>query len=114
MLRRLFVARGALFVLTLSLLVLCAHTREAAAQTAPGTKDVVMVLPFENVSNKTEYNWVGESFSDSLSELLNVPDLIVVSSDEQELAYQRIRLALTTLPSRARRRRRWSCSALTT
>jgi tetratricopeptide (TPR) repeat protein len=101
MLRRLFAAHGALFVLTLSLLFFCAAARQAAAQTALGTKDVVMILPFENVSNKTEYNWVGESFSDSLSELLNVPDLIVVSSDERELAYQRIRLPLTTLPSRA-------------
>ena len=63
--------------------------------------DVVIILPFENTSNHPEYNWVGESFADSLSELLNVPGLIVVSSDERELAYQRIRLPLTTLPSRA-------------
>jgi tetratricopeptide (TPR) repeat protein len=32
---------------------------------------------------------------------LSVPELIVVSSDERELAYQRVRLPLTTLPSRA-------------
>lgn len=71
-----------------------------AAQT-PGASDVVIILPFENTSNHPEYNWVGESFADSLSELLNVPGLIVVSSDERELAYQKIRLPLTTLPSRA-------------
>lgn len=100
MLRRFMVAHAALALATLTLLALFFAPARAAAQTA-GTKDVVMVLPFENVSNKAEYNWVGESFSDSLSELLNVPDLIVVSSDERELAYQRIRLPLTTLPSRA-------------
>jgi tetratricopeptide (TPR) repeat protein/TolB-like protein len=71
-----------------------------AAQT-PNASDVVIILPFENTSNHPEYNWVGESFADSLSELLNVPGLIVVSSDERELAYQKIRLPLTTLPSRA-------------
>jgi tetratricopeptide (TPR) repeat protein len=70
------------------------------AQT-PSASDVVMVLPFENTSSRPEYNWVGESFADSLSELLNVPGLIVVSSDEREVAYQRVRLPQTTIPSRA-------------
>jgi tetratricopeptide (TPR) repeat protein len=93
-------ARVALALLLFALLCVCAAPVEVSAQTST-TKDVVMVLPFENVSTKPEYNWVGESFSDSLSELLSVPDLIVVSSDERELAYQRIRLPLTTLPSRA-------------
>src|SRR5467141_2329496 len=69
----------------------------AQAQSA----DVVMVLPFENTSNHPEYNWVGESFADSLAELLNKPGLIVVSSDERELAYQHLRLPETVIPSRA-------------
>jgi tetratricopeptide (TPR) repeat protein len=69
-------------------------------QTA-STSDVVMVLPFENTSNRPEYNWVGESFADSLAELLNKPGLLVVSSDERELAYQRLRLPETVIPSRA-------------
>src|SRR6185369_6869074 len=63
--------------------------------------DVVMVLPFENTSNRAEYNWVGESFADALAELLNKPGLIVVSSDERELAYQQLRLPETVIPSRA-------------
>src|SRR4026209_361868 len=63
--------------------------------------DVVMVLPFENTSNRPEYNWVGESFADSLAELLNKPGLIVVSSDERELAYHQLRLPETVIPSRA-------------
>ena len=63
--------------------------------------DVVMVLPFENTSNRQEYNWVGESFADSLADLLNKPGLVVVSSDERQLAYQRLRLPETIIPSRA-------------
>src|SRR6266498_5007922 len=70
------------------------------AQSQPGG-DVVMVLPFENTSNRPEYNWVGESFANSLAELLNRPGLIVVSTDERELAYQRLRLPETVIPSRA-------------
>lgn len=63
--------------------------------------DVLMVLSFENTSNRPEYNWVGESFANSLAELLNRPGLIVVSGDERELAYQRLRLPETVIPSRA-------------
>src|SRR6476660_10012666 len=71
----------------------------ARAQNAAA--DVVMVLPFENTSNRAEYNWVGESFSDALAELLNKPGLIVVTSDERELAYQHLHLPETVIPSRA-------------
>src|SRR4029450_9513589 len=70
----------------------------AHAQNAP---DAVMVLPFENTSNRPEYNWVGESFADALADLLNKPGIIRVSSDERELAYQRLRLPETVIPSRA-------------
>lgn len=81
------------------MLAMIAPLGSATAQSS--ANDVVMVLPFENTSNKAEYNWVGESFADALSELLNVPGLVVVSGEERELAYQRVNLPLTTLPSRA-------------
>jgi tetratricopeptide (TPR) repeat protein len=64
-------------------------------------RDVVMVLPFENTSNRPEYNWVGESFADAIADLLNKPGLSVVSSDERDLAYQRLRLPETVIVSRA-------------
>jgi tetratricopeptide (TPR) repeat protein len=76
----------------------------AAAQSA-GAKDVVMILPFENNSDLPEYNWVGESFANSLAEILSEPEIlkvtriVVISSDERELAYQKLRLPLTTIPS---------------
>jgi len=95
--------RKTLFVLGNALLPLAfviALSTSALGQNPP-SGDVVMVLPFENTSNKAEYNWVGESFADSIAELLNKPGLIVVSSDERELAYQRLRLPETVIPSRA-------------
>src|ERR1041384_610247 len=87
----------------LSLALLLTTTVFAAlpVQAQNPTADVVMVLPFENTSNRAEYNWVGESFADALAELLNKPGLIVVTSDERELAYQRLRLPETVIPSRA-------------
>ncbi len=66
-----------------------------------GGSEVVMVLPFENTSTRPEYNWVGESFADSISELLNKPGLLVVTSDERQSVYQRLGVPETVLPSRA-------------
>lgn len=82
-----------------SLLFVLVSTLSISAQTP--SADVVMVLPFENTSNRPEYNWVGESFADALAELLSKPGLIVISSDERELAYQQLRLPETVIPSRA-------------
>ncbi len=73
----------------------------SAAGQIPAAADVVMVISFENTSNRPEYNWVGESFANSVAELLNRPGLIVVSGDERALAYERLRLPPTVIPSRA-------------
>jgi len=93
--------RAATIALLLVLFVFSPKAGVSAQTNAANANDVVIVLPFENTTNHPEFNWVGVSFADSLSELLDVPGIIVVSSDERELAYQRIRLPLTTLPSRA-------------
>src|SRR5688500_6115612 len=63
--------------------------------------DVVMVLPIENTSDKSEFNWVGESFALSLSELLKVPGLRVISNSERKIIQQRLRIPLTNLRSLA-------------
>ena len=83
------------------LLILAALVFVSPVAAQNPSNDVIMVLPFENTSNRPEYNWVGESFADSLAELLSKPGLIVVSSDERELAYQQLHLPETVIPSRA-------------
>jgi tetratricopeptide (TPR) repeat protein len=95
-----FLSLKLIFALLLTVFVLPVLSN---AQTPNATADVVMVLPFENSSKpfRPEYNWVGESFADALAELLNKPGLVVVSSDERELAYQQLRLPETVIPSRA-------------
>jgi tetratricopeptide (TPR) repeat protein len=99
MLRRPFVIYAALAALFFIQSAFLTPVKTTAQTT--GTKDVVMILPFENTSNLPEYNWVGESFADSLSELLRVPGLVVLSNDEREVAYQRLGLPLTAIPSLA-------------
>ncbi len=84
----------------LALLALLAGLTPSRAA-AQGLSDVVLIIPFENTSSNREANWVGESFADQLSELLGAHGLRVVSSDARELAYGRLRLPLTVIPSRA-------------
>ncbi|HET6980317.1 MAG TPA: tetratricopeptide repeat protein [Pyrinomonadaceae bacterium] len=88
------------FIFALALITLVIPGVSAVQAQNPNA-DVVMVLPFENVSNRPEYNWVGESFADALAELLNKPGLVVVSSDQRELAYQQLRIPETVIVSRA-------------
>ena len=73
----------------------------AIGASAQKATDTVMVLPFENTSDKPEFNWVGESFALALSDLLKVPALNVVSNSERKIIQQRLRIPLTTLPSLA-------------
>lgn len=86
------------FILLIFSVLLCA----AAFGQAPAKfTDRVLVLPFENVSDKPDFNWVGESFALSLSELLHVPGLNVVSDTERKITQQKLRIPLNTLPSLA-------------
>lgn len=76
------------------------------AQSAQNNADTVMVLPFENTSGKPEFNWVGESFAESLSNLMVLGEvkssgLNVVSNDERKLIQQRLSVPLTNIPSLA-------------
>jgi len=63
--------------------------------------EIVLVMPFENTSGKPEFNWVGESFADSLSHLMKVPSMNVISNEQRKIVQQRLRIPLTTLPSLA-------------
>jgi tetratricopeptide (TPR) repeat protein len=88
-------------ILCLVLSLFIGGLQRATVNAQSTASDVVMVLPFENTSNRPEYNWVGESFADAITELLNKPGLLVVTGDERSLAYQRVGLPETMIPSRA-------------
>src|SRR5436190_247225 len=90
----------AVFGILIATLATIFWPRDNQAQTN-STAEIVLVLPFENTSDHPEFNWIGESFADSLASLLDKPGLIVVSSDERTVAYQRLRLPQTVIPSRA-------------
>lgn len=88
-------------ILPFPLLFLIALTGSLFASDPVRATDVALVLPFENTSGKSEFNWVGESFADSLSDLLKVPTLSVVSNEERKIIQQRLRVPLSNIPSLA-------------
>ena len=81
-------------ILTLVMSTLVFSQSEAAT-------DVVIVMPFENRSAKTEFNWVGESVAESLTDLLKVPGLEVVTNEERKIIQQKMSVPLSALPSLA-------------
>ncbi|MDX2043496.1 MAG: tetratricopeptide repeat protein [Acidobacteriota bacterium] len=63
--------------------------------------DVAIIMPFENRSQSAQFNWVRESFSILLADILDAPGLTVVSADERLQAFDQVRLSPTDLLTRA-------------
>jgi tetratricopeptide (TPR) repeat protein len=88
--------RKILYTIFLSVLAIVS----VGAQT-PQNSDTIMVLPFENTSNKSEFNWVGESFASALADLLADKGLNIISNQERKTIQQSLKIPLTTIPSLA-------------
>jgi tetratricopeptide (TPR) repeat protein len=65
------------------------------------TADTIVTMPFENVSGRAEYNWVGESFAAALSDLLDKPGLVGIRPDERNVAYKQEGLPPSAILTRA-------------
>jgi tetratricopeptide (TPR) repeat protein len=80
------------------LLIALSFTPPAGAAVA---SDTIIVMPFENLSGRPEYNWLGEGFAATLSELLDKPGLVAIRSDERNVAYKQEGLPPTAILTRA-------------
>lgn len=83
------------------LLIALALCLAAGSAVSARADDVILTLPFENVSGKAEYNWIGESFAITLSDLLDEQKILALSTEERDLAYERLGLRATDLLTRA-------------
>ena len=89
----------------LSLLVLFCLAVSCPA--APGTisasngSSIIAVIPFENLSGRPEYNWIGESFAQELALLLDKPGLSAIQPEERDVAYKQEGLPTTAILTRA-------------
>src|SRR5580704_2136764 len=63
--------------------------------------DTLIVIPFENLSGRAEYNWIGEGFADALSALLNKTGLAAIQPDERDVAYKQEGLPPTAILTHA-------------
>ncbi|MBX9603131.1 MAG: tetratricopeptide repeat protein [Bryobacteraceae bacterium] len=71
----------------------------AAARSASG--QTVLVLPFFNESGSGDFDWIGESISETLSEVLASQDLFVVDRDDRAVAYRRLGIRANSRLTRA-------------
>src|ERR1044071_3341090 len=76
-------------------LLLSNHAKAAVAT------DTIVTMPFENLSGRAEYNWVGESFAAALADLFDKPGLVAIRPDERNVAYKQEGLPPTAILTRA-------------
>jgi tetratricopeptide (TPR) repeat protein/nucleotide-binding universal stress UspA family protein len=81
--------------LTFLFSLICASAARA------GVTDTIVSMPFENLSGRAEYNWVGESFAAALADLLDKPGLVGIRPDERNVAYKQEGLPPTAILTRA-------------
>lgn len=79
-----------------SILILASSLGVRAAST-----DTIVTMPFENLSGRAEYNWVGESFAAALADLFDKPGLVAIRPDERNVAYKQEGLPPTAILTRA-------------
>ena len=81
-----------------SVLILASSLAVRAAST-----DTIVTMPFENLSGRAEYNWVGESFAAALADLFDKPGLVAIRPDERNVAFKQEGLPPTAILTRDRK-----------
>src|SRR5229473_2559542 len=63
--------------------------------------DTVLVLPFFNLSNSTNLDWIGESIAETVRESLTAHDVLALDREEREEAFRRLSIRPYALLTRA-------------
>lgn len=61
--------------------------------------DTIVVIPFTNKASTSESNWIGESFAESLSDLLSNKGINVLSNQERKFVQQELGIPNMSVPS---------------
>src|SRR5215468_8452626 len=67
----------------------------------PASSDAVVVMPFENRSQISKYNWICDSFAILIGDVLDAHGISVINVDRRNLAFERLRLSPSDLLTRA-------------
>ncbi|HET7871590.1 MAG TPA: tetratricopeptide repeat protein [Terriglobales bacterium] len=62
---------------------------------------MVLIMPFENVSGKPDLDWLGEAFPEILGARLSSGPLFIVSRQDRLMAFDRLGIPASAKPSRA-------------
>lgn len=76
----------------------CASTEQAEQ---PRPSQMLMIMPFENVSSVPGLDWIGEAFPEVLSNRLNSSPVFLISRDDRLSAFDRLGIPASAKPSRA-------------
>jgi len=68
---------------------------------AARTSHILLIMPFENVSNVPGIDWIGEAFPEVLSNRMNSASLLVVGRRDRLSAFDRLGIPLVAKPTRA-------------
>lgn len=63
--------------------------------------DTVLVLPFFNLSNSANLDWIGESFAETIRESLSAQGVLALSREDREEGFQRLSIRPYALLTRA-------------
>ena len=61
--------------------------------------DTIVVMPFTNKASTSESNWIGESFAETLSDLLGNKGINVLSNQERKFVQQELGIPNISVPS---------------
>src|SRR5436309_1358826 len=67
----------------------------------PGRADTVLVVPFFNLSNSTNLDWIGESIAETIRESLTGHDVLALDREERQEAFRRLSIRPYALLTRA-------------
>src|SRR6266581_9307523 len=67
----------------------------------PVLSDTVLVLPFFNLSNTANLDWIGESIAETIRESLSAHDLLALDREERQEAFRRLSIRPYALLTRA-------------
>src|SRR5580700_2961225 len=63
--------------------------------------DTVLVLPFFNLSNSANLDWIGESFAETIRESLAAQGVLALSREDRQEAFRRLSIRPYALLTRA-------------
>src|SRR5262249_10270006 len=64
------------------------------------TTQILLILPFENVSSAPGIDWVGESFPEVIGNRTNSTPLFIINRDDRLYAFDRLGIPASAKPSR--------------